>query len=174
MLASQKENVWRLGPGLIGALTVMGVATGLGVTTAVGCVSELPWVVTDRPFPDTFAWSASPLNVTLSAVFLAFACTSVVSTRQIALGLMAVEFAGFVTFLFLLRGGYAVGYAGTPISQVVQYDALSVAVRVVNLGLLAFGKHPNRRLLIRVALIGVCAALLIVVTKAAFFPLPAR
>lgn len=174
MLTSQKEDLWRLGPGLIGALVVIGVATGLGVTTAVGCVSELPWVVAHGPFPYAFAWSDPPLTVTLSAVFLAFACTSAVSTRQIALGLLAVELVGFVIFLLFLRGGYAVGISGTPISQVVQYDALSVAGRVVNLGLLAFGKHPNRRLLTKVAIIGVCAAVLIVATKAALFPLPAR
>jgi hypothetical protein len=166
MLASQQENFWRVGPGLVGALVVIGVATGRGVTTAVGCVLEPPWVVAHGPFP--------PLNVTLSAVFLAFACAAAVSTRQFALGLMAVEFAGFVTFLFFLRGGYAVGISGTPMSQVVQYDVLGVAGRVGSLGLLAFGKHPDRRLLIKVALIGVCAALLIVATKAALFPLPAR
>lgn len=82
----------------------------------------------------------------------AFACIAAVTRRQLALILMGVEFVGFVLFLFFLRGGYAVGYTGTPISQVVQYDAVSVAVRVSVLGLLALGQHPNRRLLRELAL----------------------
>jgi hypothetical protein len=55
----------------------------------------------------------------------------------------------------------------------MQYDALSVAVRVGVLGLLAFRQHPNRRLLYRVALVGAGAALVIVGMKAALHPLPA-
>jgi hypothetical protein len=103
---------------------------------------------------------------------LALACMAAVTRRRIALILMAIEFAGFVLYLFLLRGGYAVGFAGTPLRQVMQFDALSVAVRVGVLGLLAFDRHPNRRLLFRVALIGAGAALVIVGMKAALHPLP--
>ena len=105
MLTSQENNFWRIGPGVVGTLILIGVATGLGVTRAVGCVSDLPWVVDSGPFPAAPPWSDAPLNVTLSAVFLAFACTAAMSTRRIALGLMAVESVGFLVFLFLLRGG---------------------------------------------------------------------
>ena len=173
MLVPQKE-VWRFGPGLVGVLVVFGAVTGLGVTTAVGCVTNLPWVLANGPPPYAPPWHEAPLNVTLSAVFLAFACTAVASTRQIALGLMAAEFVGFVAFLFLLRGGYAVGYAGTLIPQVVDYDILSTAARAGGLGLLVCGEHLNRRRLIRVGLMGIGVALLIVAAKAALFPLPAR
>jgi hypothetical protein len=170
MLSSPKDNFWRIGPIVVGALIVIGVVTELGVTRAVGCVSELPWVVDFRSVP---TWSHASLNVALSAVLFVFACTAAVSTRPIALGLMAVESVSFVLFLFLLRGGYAVGYSGAPILQVVQYDVLSVAGRVGVLGLLAFGKHPSSRLLIKVALLGVGAALLVVGIKAALFRIPA-
>jgi hypothetical protein len=81
------------------------------------------------PFPSAFAWTPPPLNVTLSAFFLAFACAAALSTRQMALGLMAVELVGFLAYLFLLRGGYAVGISGTPSLHVVQFDILSVAGR---------------------------------------------
>lgn|GEM_PF-3132805 len=161
---------WRIGPGVVALLTLLGIATGLGVTRAVGCVTEMPWVL--RPFAAPSAPWSTPVNVLLSAVMVAFACMAVVTRRQIALILMAIEFAGFVLYLFLLRGGYAVGFAGTPLRQVMQFDALSVAVRVGVLGLLAFGQHPNRRLLFRVALISASAALVIVGMKAALHPLP--
>jgi len=45
MSADQQNQAWRLGPGVVAALTVFGVATGLGVTKAVGCVTALPWVL---------------------------------------------------------------------------------------------------------------------------------
>jgi hypothetical protein len=112
------------------------------------------------------------VNVILSAVIVTFACIAAVTRRQLALILMGVEFAGFVLYLFLLRGGYAVGVVGTPLRQVMQFDALSVAVRVGVLGLLAFGQHPNRRILFKVALIGASVALVIVGMKAALHPLP--
>jgi hypothetical protein len=155
-----RKDFWRLGPAVVGIFILVGVATGLGITKAVGCVSELPW-------------SSALFNVILSAVFLAFACTAAVSTRRIALGLMAVEFVGFVAFLLLLRGGYAVGIAGAPITQVVLYDALAVAGRAGCLGLLAFGRKPDGRMRVSVVGIGVGAALLVVTVKAAFFPFPA-
>jgi hypothetical protein len=161
---------WRLGPGVVAALTVFGVATGLGVTKAVGCVTALPWVLGPSAAASS-PWS-NPLNVLLSAVMLAFACIAAVTRRQLALILMGVEFVGFVLFLFFLRGGYAVGFTGLPIPQVVEYDAVSVAVRVGVLGLLALGQHPNRRLLFRVAIVGAGAALVIVGMKAALHPLP--
>ncbi len=103
---------------------------------------------------------------------VAFACLAAMARKRIALILMGVEFAGFVLYLFLLRGGYAVGIIGAPLRQVMQFDALSVAARVGVLGLLAFGQHPNRRLLFRVALLGAGAALVIVGMKAALQPLP--
>jgi hypothetical protein len=170
MVADQQNHTWRLGPGIVATLTLFGITTGLGVTKAVGCVTPRPWVL--EPFAAASSPWSNPLNVLLSAVMLAFACMAVVTRRQIALGLMSVEFAGFVLFLFLLRGGYSVGILGTPIWQVVQYDALSVVVRVGVLGLLAFGQHPNRRFLFRVALAGAGAALVIVGMKAALHPLP--
>jgi hypothetical protein len=167
------KDLWRIGPAVVGVLILVGVATGLGITKAVGCVSELPWVVAPGSFGSAPPWSSAPLNVGLSAVFVAFACTAAVSTRRIALGLMTVEFVGFVAFLLLLRGGYAVGIAGAPITQVVLYDALTVAGQAGCLGLLAFGREADERMRVRVVGIGVGAALLIVTAKAAFFPFPA-
>jgi hypothetical protein len=167
------EKLWRIGPGLVGALQLVGIVTGLGVTRAVGCTAELPWVVLRGPFESAPPWSQDPLNVALSAVLLAFECLAALSSRRIALGLMTVELLGFVAFLFFLKGGYAVGYAGTAIPQVMEYDALSLAIRVASLGLLAYGKEPDRRRLSRVALLGFGAAFLIVAVKAAAFPMPA-
>jgi hypothetical protein len=155
---------------VVAALTIFGIATGLGVTKAVGCVTARPWVL--APFAARSSPWVNPQNVLLAAAMLAFAGLATVTSRQIALILMSVEFAGFVVFLFLLRGGYAVGFSGTPLREVMQYDGLSVAVRVSVLGLLAFGQHPNRRLLLRVVLVGAGAALVIVGMKAALHPLP--
>lgn len=170
MDTAQQNHAWRAGPGVVAALTVFGIATGLGVTTAVGCTTPRPWVL--APFAaDSAPWT-NPLNCLLAAVLLAIACLATVTRRRIALGLMGIEFAGFVLFLFFLRGGYAVGIVGAPLFQVVQYDALSVAVRVSMLGLLVFGPHLNRRRAFTVSVAGVAFALVIVAMKAALHPLP--
>jgi hypothetical protein len=170
MDTDQHNRTWRLGPGLVAASTFIGIATGLGVTKAAGCVTARPWVL--EPFAVASSPWSNPFNVLLAVVMLAFACMAAVTSRRIALCLMSIEFAGFVLFLFLFRGGYAVGIAGTPIRQVMQFDALGVAVRVGVLGLLVFGQRPNRRLLFRVALVGAGAALVIVGMKVALHPLP--
>src|SRR5262245_2845193 len=101
------NEAWRAGPGVVAVLTLVGVVTGLRITRAVGCIIVPPW--TD-----------ASLNIFLSAVMLTFACTSVVTRRQVARVLMSVEFVGFVLFLFFLRGGYAIGYAAAPSSHVVE------------------------------------------------------
>jgi hypothetical protein len=165
-------QAWRAGPGVVAALTFLGIATGFGITTAVGCVLEAPWSLGDAPFAFASAWSHLPLNVLLSAGMLALACTSVVISRPLALILMAIEFVGFLLYLFFLKGGYAVGFAGTPTRGVLQYDALSVAVRISVLGLLGSGQSPNRRQVFKVALLGFGLALVIVGVKAALFRLP--
>lgn len=173
MNADPRANVWRAGPGVVAALILIGIATGLGVTRAVGCVYE-PLGPGDGLFAFVAAlWIDPPLNVLLSAAMLVLACTSVVTSRQVALVLMSVEFIGFVLFLLLLKGGYAVGFIGTPMPQVVEYDALSVTVRIGVLGLLAFGQHPDRRFFFKVGLTGAGAALVIVGLKVALFRIPA-
>jgi hypothetical protein len=159
-------QAWRAGPGFVAALTFLGIATGLGVTTAVGCTSGAPWTLGDA------SWSNLPLNVLMSAGMLALACTAAVISRPLARFVMGIEFAGFLLYLFFLRGGYAVGYAGTPMRGVLQYDALSVAVRISVLGLLISGQSPNRRQLFKMALFGFGLALVIVGMKAALFRLP--
>jgi hypothetical protein len=159
MDADQKNDAWRAGPGVVAALTLIGIVTGLGTTRAVGCVIVSPWI-------------NARLNILLSVVMLMFACMSVVISRRIALNLMALEFAGFVLLLFFLRGGYAVGFSGAPSPHVVEYDALSVAVRIGVLGLLFSDRHPSRRVVFTVALLGIGAALAIVRVKATLFRLP--
>jgi hypothetical protein len=171
MSTDQQNHAWRAGPGLVAALTVFGIVTGLGVTEAVGCTGSRPWILA----PFTLAaspWWTNPLNCLVSAALLAVVCMATVTRRQVALCLMGIEFAGFVLFLFFLRGGYAVGIIGTPLLPVVQYDALSVAVRVGALGLLVFGQSPSRRRLFTVSVVGVAAALVIVALKATVHPHP--
>ncbi|MFL6232121.1 MAG: hypothetical protein ACJ76N_03225 [Thermoanaerobaculia bacterium] len=159
MDADQKNDAWRAGPGAVAVLTIIGIVTGLGITRAVGCVIQPPWI-------------DAPWNILLSMVMLTFAGISVVTNRQIARVLMSVEFVGFVLFLLFLRGGYAVGISAAPSSRVMEYDALSVAVRISVLGLLFLGRSPSRRFLFSVALVSVGAALVIVGVKAALFRLP--
>jgi len=159
MVADSKSYAWRVGPGVVAALTVTGIVTGLGITRAVGCIIRPPWFHAQG-------------NVLLSIVMLTFAAMSVVTSQRIARVLMSVEFAGFLLFLFFLRGGYAIGFAAAPSSRVVEYDALSVAVRIGVLGLLFFGGHPSRRLFFKMALLSAGAALAIVWVKAALFSSP--
>jgi hypothetical protein len=156
MDADPKNHIWRAGPGVVAALTAIGIVTGLGVTTAGGCIIRPPWF-------------NAQVNILLSLVMLAFASISAVTSRRVARVVMSIEFVGFVLFLFLLKGGYAIGYAGTPSSDVVEFDAVSVAVRISVLGLLFFGRAPSRRLFFRVALISAGAALVIVGVKATLF-----
>lgn len=171
MDADPQNHAWRVGPGLVAALTALGIATGLGVTTAVGCTSPRPWML--APLSFGAPWS-DPLNCLLAIQLVGVACLAMVTSRRIALRLMGAEFAGFLLFLYYLRGGYAVGIIGAPLQQVVQFDALSVVVRVSVLGLLAFKEPLSRRLPFKVAVVGagIAMALTIVATKATLHPIP--
>jgi hypothetical protein len=164
-----RKNLWRAGPVVVALLMIGGIATGLGTTSAVGCEAKgVPWVLGWGAPPGVPRWSPS-LNMFLSLSLLAFACTAAVTNRRLAGALMLAELAGFVVFLFVCRGGYAVGIAGEPLRQVGRFDMASVAIRVMVIGLLAARTGLNWRRLAKLTLLGLGVAVLVVGTKLALF-----
>src|SRR5262245_61624894 len=115
MMELPREHGWRSGPGVVALVTGMGIATGLGITRAAGC--------THPP------WTSAELNLLLPAVSCVLAGISVATPRPIAARLMALEFVCFLFFFLLLRGGYAVGYAGRPVPEVLLFDLVSASCR---------------------------------------------
>lgn len=171
MRGFQREDVWRIGPGVIALLTGVGIVTGLGVTRASSCdLSFSPWILTGLARPP---WMTSELNVLLAIGLLALACIAIATPRPIAAMLMGLEFVGFLIFFLLLRGGYTVGYAGVPIPEVVQFDIVSAGCQGGVLAFLALGDNPRRDRRIRMAVVaGALCAFVVVGVKLIWFRHP--
>ena len=170
MLEFPRADGWRVGPGAIALVTGVGIVTGLGVTRASGCdASQFPWILEWTAQPP---WRSAGLNVLLSAVLLALAGMSIATPRPIAVGLMAMEFVGFGLFLLLFRGGYSVGFAGQPLSEVLQFDLVSAGCRGGMLAPLAFGANARSGRRISLAIAGALCGIAIVGVKLRMFPGP--
>lgn len=65
MRGFQREDVWRIGPGVVALLAGVGIITGLGVTRASGCGGALFSPILDRLAGPP--WVSAGLNVLLAA-----------------------------------------------------------------------------------------------------------
>lgn len=169
---------WRLGPVGVAIMTAVGVATGAQLTDAAGC--ELSPMLTILPFWPVVMTStpqgANSINLVVSLLLICLASLAAAAPRPTAEKVLVTEFPCFVLYLFLRKGGYAVGFAGQADTMVLWYDGLALELRLLVLAGL-FGQRLNgrHRLLRRAALVGatgvVAAAVLFAKREMLPFPL---
>ena len=168
--------LWRVGPVGVAGMTALGVASGVQLTDASGCdlsrmstiVSFWPLVMTSTP------QTAVSINSVASLLLICLAALAAVSPRQLAERALAAEFFCFVLYLFVRKGGYAIGFAGQADTMVLWYDGLALEVRLLVLAGLFSQRLGGRRFLRRAALFGATGvvALALLVVKRSAFPFP--
>lgn len=122
----ESESAWRFGPAVTAILIGVGIATGLGVTRATGCdTSGLPWVLQSFSFMANPPWQQAGPNVAISMTLAVAVGISSTVGRSTAGKLLTLEVVAYVVFLLAFRGGYAVGFAGSPCVGVVEFDLLT-------------------------------------------------
>jgi hypothetical protein len=114
-------------------MTALGVASGAQLTDAAGCELVPMWTILGF-WPAV--WTSTPqtaasINSVVSVLLICLAVLAAVSPRRVAEKALAAEFLCFVLYLFVRKGGYAVGFAGQADTMVLWYDALALEVRLL-------------------------------------------
>src|SRR2546422_8987195 len=145
------KNSWRLGPVFIAGVTMVGIASGLQLTDAAGCeLAEVPWIL--QLWPPVFvapSAGAAPLNTILSGLLVCMLLAAAIVPQKVAQKVLGAEFVGFVLYLFLLKGGYAIGFSGAPDVRVIWYDTLALEGRLLVFAMLLLLRfRPHRPFLV--------------------------
>jgi hypothetical protein len=177
MTYSISDVLWRLGPIGVAVMTAVGVAGGVQLTDAAGC--ELLPMSTILPFWPAVMTStpqgANSINVVVSLLLICLASLAAAAPRPTSEKVLVAEFLCFVLYLFLRKGGYAVGFAGQSDTMVLWYDGFALELRLLVLaGLFSQRLNGRARLLRRAALVGaaVVVAVAVLVAKREMFPFP--
>jgi hypothetical protein len=177
MIPAIRNVAWRIGPTVIVGLTALGVLTGVQLTDAAGCQFVLtPWIL--ELWPPVVAstpQSVASVNTVVSGLLISLAALALAVPRKSAEKVLVAEFTCFVLYLFVLKGGYAVGFSGAPDPRVLWYDALALQVRLLVIAVLASQRlGVSSRFRNRAALLGttILGSTTLLVIKLAMFPFP--
>jgi hypothetical protein len=177
MSYSISRFLWRLGPVGVAGITALGVASGVQLTDAAGC--ELIPMSTILGFWPA-VWTSTPqaaasINSVVSSLLICLAALAPVFPRRAAEKALVVEFLCFVLYLFVRKGGYAVGFAGQADMIVLWYDALALEIRLLVLAGLFSQRLSGRPPLLRhAALVGATGVVpvILLLVKRSVFPFP--
>ena len=169
--------LWRLGPMGIVGLTVLGVISGLQLTDAAGCeispIAMVSWLW--RPVWTSTPQTAGSVNSVVSGLLILLAALAAAAPRKLAEKALVGEFLCFLLYLFVLKGGYAVGFAGQADTMVLWYDGLALEIRLLVIAVLFRHRLASRpRLLHHAALFAATGlgAITLLTIKQAMFPFP--
>jgi hypothetical protein len=171
------EILWRLGPMGIVGLTALGVITGVQLTDAAGCeispMSMVPWLW--QPVWTSTPQTAASVNSVVSGLLISLAALAAASPRKIAEKALVGEFLCFLLYLFVLKGGYAIGFAGQADSMVLWYDGLALEIRLLVIAVLFSHRLGICPRLLHHAAVFVATglgAITLLTIKRAMFPFP--
>lgn len=101
------------------AWTILGFFTRKDFTTQWGCIAWAEPVFAI----DNIAYSLTSLTL----LTLGF----IITNRSGSLTILRIELLFWIFKLFVLKGGYAHGYGGTPMISVLGFDAIALTLRLL-------------------------------------------
>jgi hypothetical protein len=168
---------WRVGPAAIVGLTAVGMLSGVQLTDAAGCEAALmPWMIELwPPVVTSTPQTVASVNTILSSILILLAGLALFAPRETAEKLLVAELVGFVLYLFVMKGGYAVGFSGEADARVFWYDAVAVEVRLLVIATLLsprFRLHPSLLTGAACLAVTVLGSIALMIIKRTMFPFP--
>ncbi|BDD05571.1 hypothetical protein [Aureibacter tunicatorum] len=150
------QNKWAI---LIVFWIVLGYVFSIDFSQNVGCISYIT--------PDLEIYRASFALISFSLI----GSTFFVHSKHYRIGIFAIEFILYLTILFILKGGYMVGFGGAPDEAVYLYDWIAVTLRFYNLSLFISNRQTPKVKWLLIAL-PIILSLALMQIKAKFLAMP--